>query len=239
VRTLQQLPPIRGMTHRIHKLKENSMRQGLIRWAMPALAGAMLAMGAISAAQAATVYCPNGPSGSLVAPTSGRYVQVTNAQNPGTCYFQEGNLQVGGPGSDIPAVAASAGVALANFSLLDLNGSSGALPGSLGGSFINDSTSGSWSVASSLWSSYSRLFLGFHFGNGGGSPDSFVVELQSNQTSGLWDFLAATGSVNGLSNRYLFGVPGGGGGNQGVPEPGTLLLAGVALLAARTAVRKR
>jgi hypothetical protein len=149
------------------------------------------------AAQAATVYCPNGPTGSLVAPTSGRYVQVSNAASPGACYYQDGNLT-------------NAQITTAGYTLLDKNGTEGTMAGALVGSgFPGGSTSGTWALTSNLWSSYSKLFLAFHFGNGGGSPDSFIVELESSKLSGTWALGAvAPARLNGLSNYYLLTGPG-------------------------------
>lgn len=90
------------------------------------------------------------------------------------------------------------------------------------------SSSGNWSLASSLWSSYSSLYLYFHFGNGNPTdpnfnPDWFVVQLSSGSTSGTW-------SVNPtqltLSNIAVFGVP---GTTNRVPEPGSMALFGLGL----------
>lgn len=182
---------------------------------------ALCAVAALSSAQAATVYCPNGPYGSTSAPTSGRYVAITNAANPGACHYMDGNLQ----NSDITALG---------YTLLDKNGNEGIAQGSLVGSgFPGNSTSGTWALTSNLWSTYSNLFLAFHFGNGGGSPDSFVVQLESGQLSGAWSLHAiAPDILNGLSNYYLLSGPGTPPPPPppGVSAPGTLALAALALL---------
>lgn len=171
---------------------------------------------------AATVDCPNGA-------ITGRYVTVTNAQAGGLCYYQSGNLQV----SDYPSIT----VGSPDVTEIDKNGSSGGLfSGPVGGA-----TSGTWTVASSLWSTWGTLYIGFHFGNGSGDPDSFVVQLQNGATSGNWSFNAiAPAQVNGLSNYYLFGMGtgGGGGGGGNTPEPMSLALVAAALLGARAAARR-
>lgn len=183
-----------------------------------ALAAALIA--SAGAGHAATVYCPNGTTGALVAPTSGRYVEVTNAANPGTCYYQQGNLQ-------------NATITSLGYTLVDENGLSGSSPGALTGSLASNSTSGTWIIDSSRWSGGNDLYIGFHFGNGGGNPDSFIVQLESGQTSGNWAFLAvAPDSLNGLSNYYLLSTPAGSPPQNHIPEPGSLALAGLALVAA-------
>lgn len=180
--------------------------------------------------QAATVFCPNGLGGALLEPVSGRYIGVTNAAHPGTCYHQSGNLQ----NSDFQAVATAAFVAPANFLLLDKNGTDGIARGAIT-SIPGGRTGGDWSLTSNLWTSYSSLYLGFHFGNGGGDPDSFVVQLENTKLIGTWSFRAIDpDKVNGLSNYYLFGVSNGNGTPppNRIPEPGSLALVGAALLAA-------
>lgn len=181
----------------------------------------------LAVAQAATVYCPNGTGGSLTAPTSGRYVAVSNASFPGSCYYQSGNLQ-------------NSHIAALGMTTVDKNGTSGAAAGSLlGGGFPGGSTAGTWALASNLWSTYTNLYLGFHFGNGSGDPDSFVVQLERNQLSGTWSLNAiAPAGLNGLSNYYLLTGPGTPPPPGTVPEPGSLALVGLALLAT-VVVRRR
>lgn len=151
---------------------------------------AMLGWGA--SASAATVYCPNGNGGALTAPTSGRYVQVTNAANPGACYYTDGNLDSGNPSV----------YELAGYTLLDKNGTPGTL---LTNPSPGGATTGNWTLAAGIWNTYGDLHLGFHFGNGGGSPDSFIVQLENGQLSGTWSLNAISpDKLNGLSNIYLF-----------------------------------
>lgn len=192
-------------------------------------AALLVAVWSAGGAQAATVYCPNGPSGSLSVPTSGRYVQVTNAANPGACYYQDGNLT-------------NAQIAAAGYTLLDKNGTEGTRVGSLLGSgFPGGSTSGTWTLTSNLWTSFSKLFLAFHFGNGSGSPDSFIVELESGKLSGNWALGAiAPAGLNGLSNYYLLTGPGLPPPPPGtVSAPATLALVAVALLGMGLVGRRR
>jgi PEP-CTERM motif len=188
-------------------------------------ATALLSLAAAS--QAVTVYCPNGSGGSLTAPTSGRYVAVSNGSYPGSCYYQSGNLQ-------------STDIAALGLTTVDKNGTSGSSPGALLASgFVGGSTSGTWQMTSNLWTSYTNLYLGFHFGNGSGDPDSFVVQLEQNKLSGSWSLNAiAPAGLNGLSNYYLLTGPGTPPPPGRVSEPGTLALAGLALLAGATLRRR-
>lgn len=99
--------------------------------------------------------------------------------------------------------------------------------------------SGTWSVAASTWSLYEDLYLFFHFGNGqnnnANNPDWFFVRLVDGDTGGRWQF-DGPNQVNGLSNVALLGR---GTPTFQVPEPGSLALAGLALIGLVLTLRRR
>lgn len=207
------------------------MNKRRIGWAC-SVAGALIATFSSVTVRAATVYCPGTDAwqSTSTAPSSGRYLEVTNAAFPGRCYYQDGNLQ----NADFLTVASAFGIAPAsNFLLLDKNGSEGSDRGALR-PIAEDLKDGDWELRDgSLWSQYTSLYLGFHFGGGQGVLDSFVVQLEFGKTNGQWDFLP-DGSDNGLSNYYLFGIrgttPPPPPPQGSVPEPGSLFLVSMALI---------
>ena len=112
-------------------------------------------------------------------------------------------------------------------------------PNNLMGMTGGGATSGTWSVAASVWNLYEHVFLGFHFGDAKDGvsdedPDMFIVELARANTSGNWVF--SSGKLTGLSHIDLVVQGacvtncGGGGSGASVPEPATLALVGIALL---------
>ena len=175
-----------------------------------AIVGAMMVAGAANAATVSTVDS-SGNCGDTTSP--GRYVDVGGALVGGYCAYQDGNLQ----NADITAL----GLNLIEKDVVgDGNG-----PATSGYLQYSGSTSGTWSISSGIWDLWDHVMVGFHFGNGGGSPDSFVVELARPTTSGDWSLVAlGTDRLNGLSNIYLISeVP------REVPVPGTLGLLGLGL----------
>lgn len=206
------------------------------------LLGALAMAAPLCHVQAATVSCP----GSLGAGLT-RQVSITGALAGGECYYQPGNFA----GDNVSAFLGS------GYSLIDKDinpdGNVSDPDGSTGGALRyavgSGATSGTWAMASNLWATYDEIFIGLHFGNGRGDPDAFLVELDPGTrlggTSGDWALLPVE-LANGLSNIYLFGrgvptvdtrVVGGAGGGSHVPEPGTIALAGLALLGVARARR--
>jgi hypothetical protein len=183
------------------------------------LAGvAVQALMAVPAAHAASVSCGDSTLGI-------REVTVDPALAGGFCYAKLGNFR----GDSFSDASSALG------STLVLQGKEKADNGDVASALIDftGSTSGTWTVASSLWDNADRVFLAFHFGGGGNNtndnPDSFVVELARADLTGTWSLgPVGTAQLNGLSNIYVLTEGDGGTSNQ-VPEPGSLALVGLAL----------
>lgn len=194
------------------------------------LALATLALCVVGNASAAAVSCGNLALGI-------RTVTIDPAMAGGLCYAVNGNLDplftgtttkfLDAGGTTIQLIGKEVTPGDAATSLLDYT--------------IGGTEFGTWTVASSAWSSWDRLFIGFHFGGAGDvsetNPDSFVVELMASDLTGSWALGGAGARLTGLSNIYLFGKDSTRPPDE-IPEPGTLALVGLALIGA-SALRRR
>jgi hypothetical protein len=102
----------------------------------------------------------------------------------------------------------------------------------LGGTgFGDEHVNGTWSIDPTFWTSYNSAVIGWHVGNGGGDPDSFMFKITPLATSGTWSYDKLSGGGGGFSNIQLYGA------NQSststappVPDGGsTAVLLGLAL----------
>lgn len=179
-----------------------------------ALAGLTL-FGYFNSASAATVLCPGALNADLT-----RQVEVTGALAGGECYYQAGNFTGDNFSTYFPG----------GYTLIEKDiAPNGGGDGKLG---YSGDISGTWSMTPDQWPNFAEIYLAFHFGNGRGNPDSFIVELNPGTLSGTWALLP-TNLANGLSNIYLIGrgTPSTSTSSGGqVPEPGTLGLLGLGLL---------
>lgn len=186
---------------------------------LKAVAALSLSLAGLS--QAASVTCPNAPVD--------RFVTVTGAKTGGLCAFKDGNFT----GDNFSPW----GLTLIE---KDVHPASGIGTGGVGNllySANGAATAGSWTAAASQWGAYGNLYVAFHFGNGGGTPDSFIVQLDQSSTSGSWTLGAKTGGLNGLSNIYLLGS--GTPTTTTIPEPGSLALVGLSLLGLALSRRRK
>jgi hypothetical protein len=105
------------------------------------------------------------------------------------------------------------------------------------GGYLQDleGTEGTFWIDPTLWSSWSSIAIGFKFGTGNQPDEWFVYSLDPLVSSGSWSFVNFYGAGGGLSHIQLYGVT----GSRSVPEPGTLGLAGIAMIGAALARRRK
>lgn len=203
------------------------------------LAAAVVGLGALMShqtSQAALVVCGDASLGV-------RVTTVDPAKDPnGLCYAGLTNLGDGQLVTLLDSLTGDTGdVGLIDRDEANTNGDDLLITG-VGG------TEGTWSFTASLWNSYERLFLYFHFGDAQDDPgltsetdpDIFIVELMSPDAMGDWLFGPSTAKLTGLSNIALLwqglvegngNGNGNGGGPGGLPEPSTVGLIGLGMLA--------
>jgi hypothetical protein len=102
------------------------------------------------------------------------------------------------------------------------------------GTFTQTGNTGTFSLDSSLWDQWGSIAVGFKFGTGNQPDEWFVFLLNSATSSGTWEFVNVFNRGGGLSHVQLYGS----GDSTHVPEPGTLGLLGLGLIAT-TLIRRR
>jgi hypothetical protein len=163
------------------------------------------------------VYCPGTPD-----PGDREFgVEVITASGTATC-FASGTGNVGGSDSDFPG-----------YTYLDKDDDEAAvaIPEDWFTITGMGTTSGTFTISSAIWQTYSSLIILFKSGEGQLDPDWVAFTLTPEVLTGNW-------SISGnqaLSHAILYG----GGTPTVIPEPASMLLFGTGLIGVAQAARKR
>jgi hypothetical protein len=173
-------------------------------------------------------------------------MSMTNVESP--CFFAA-------PASGTPQASDIAGYfggTWTNEGALAGNGTNDLLTITTDGGWSANPVTGSWSIDSSLWSTWGRAVISAHVGNGPpnsyvSNPDWFLFEVTPGANTGQFIYQIFEGSGGGLSNFFLWGsgeplVTGCDGPCEpvtAVPEPASLLLLGTGLVTLAARLRRR
>lgn len=104
--------------------------------------------------------------------------------------------------------------------------------------FNQSGLTGTFTIDATQWNNFGQLFVGFKFGTGNTPDEWFIYQLNPNVFTGDWTFVKMFNKGGGLSHVSLYGK-GKPGEEEAVPEPASLALLGIGILAAGVARRRR